>query len=148
MNAMKRHALMNMNKHEPTTIFDLMTRPLSDFENFFNAPMLKGEDFKVNLADDGDHYELTAELPGVKKEDVKVHFDDGMLTISAEKKTENEKKDERGYVVKERSEGSFSRSFYLEDADEGRGEASFENGVLKLTLGKKASASKKVITIK
>lgn len=148
MNALKRHQLQKAQENRPTTIFDLMTRPISDF-GLFSSPIFQDEpNFKVDLKDGGDHYELVADLPGVKKDDIKLNFEEGVLSISAETHSELNKKDDHGYVVQERSYGTMQRRFYLADADEQKAEASYENGVLKLTLGKKVPATRKSIAIK
>ncbi len=148
MNSLLRHPTKRAAENAPATIFDLITRPISDW-GFFTTPMpILGANFKVDLKDDGDHYELTADLPGVKKDDVKISFEDGVLTVKAQMSQETKNKNEKGYLVQERSTGSMQRSFYLEDADESKGDAVFENGVLKLTLGKKEGRTPKIIAVK
>ncbi|NIY77253.1 Hsp20/alpha crystallin family protein [Thalassospira sp. HF15] len=92
---------------------------------------------KIDIYDGEDHFELSAELPGVDKDDVNVEVLDGLLTITGEKKFSRESKD--GAHVVERSYGSFKRSFRLNDAiDADNISASFKNGVLVLTLPKVA----------
>lgn len=77
---------------------------------------------------------VRAELPGVKLEDVDITVQDGMLTISGERKQEDEKQ-EAGYYVRERRYGSFRRSMQLpEGVDEEKIHARFEDGVLEVTL--------------
>ncbi len=77
---------------------------------------------------------VRAELPGVKQEDVDVTFRNGVLTISGERKAE-EQKEESGYYVRERRYGSFRRSLALpEGTDESKIHARFENGVLEVTV--------------
>ncbi len=66
------------------TLFDFFSRPLSAFSGF---DMEEGG-FKADVLDKGDHYQVKAEMPGVKKEDIKLSFDDGVLTIKAEHNTE------------------------------------------------------------
>lgn len=102
-------------------------------------------DFKV---DDG-HYRVTAELPGVSKEDISVNVDLNTLTISGEKRYEKE--DERGdYYFRETGYGSFSRSINLPtEVDEKQVDATFENGVLELVLpAKEETRTRKQIEIK
>ena len=67
------------------TIFDLFSRPIAGFEDFMNGVnrINDGEYFRIDLRDAGDHYELKAELPGVRKEDINVNFEEGVLTIGA-----------------------------------------------------------------
>ena len=110
----------------------------------FHEPFFTGFDsgaFKVDVKDNGDHYELTADLPGMAKEDVRLSYENGYLTIAAEKKAENDEKDDKGnYIRRERSYGSMSRSFYINDIDEHGADASFKDGVLKVTMPKLAEA--------
>ncbi|WP_345227523.1 Hsp20/alpha crystallin family protein [Hymenobacter koreensis] len=81
-------------------------------------------------------YEIEAALPGIKRDNVKVDFHQGRLTISGERKFDNERNN-RNYHVVESSYGSFQRSFQLPDTvDPSRIEASFEDGVLRVTVPK------------
>lgn len=92
---------------------------------------------RIDIYDGEDHFELSAELPGVEQDDVNVEVLDGVLTITGEKKFSRESKD--GAHVVERSYGSFKRSFRLNDTiDADNITASFKNGVLLLTLPKVA----------
>lgn len=90
---------------------------------------------RVDVKDEGDHYLLEADMPGIKKEDVSIEVNDGVLTISAQTKQSREEKKEN-YVFSERRSGSFSRSFTLNGIDEEKISAACEDGVLKLTLPK------------
>ncbi len=94
-------------------------------------------DFCTDIKDNGDSYLLEADLPGFKKEDIHVDIQNGYLTISAERHSEDEKKDSKGNVIhSERSFGSFSRSFNLSGIDEDKITASYKDGVLALTMPK------------
>jgi HSP20 family protein len=85
---------------------------------------------------------VEAELPGVDEKDVSVTLANGLLTIKGEKKHEKEEKGENYYLA-ERSFGSFERSIRLPDTiDEGKVEARFDKGVLKVTAAKKPEAVK------
>lgn len=92
-------------------------------------------------------YRISAELPGIDARDVQVSVADGYVTIRGEKK--EEKKEEReGYFRQERSYGSFQRVISLpEAANFEKAEASFKNGVLTLSIPKKAGAQSKERTI-
>lgn len=83
-------------------------------------------------------YEVSMDLPGYAKEDVKVKLDGGYLTVTAAKNVDNEKKDENGkYILRERYAGTMSRSFYVgENVTEQDIHAKFENGILKLDIPK------------
>lgn len=92
---------------------------------------------RVDIKENSDHYEITAELPGVKKEDMHLHLEDGVLTIEAETRQEDKEEKEGKVIRQERRYGKYARSFSLgagireEDID-----AEFENGVLKIKAPK------------
>lgn len=95
-------------------------------------------DFKTDIRDNGDSYLLEADLPGFKKEDISVDIEGETLTIRAERTEEKEEKDGKGnFVKRERSYGSFSRSFDMTGIRIEDVSAAYENGVLKLNLPKK-----------
>jgi HSP20 family protein len=112
------------------------------------APARGGWGPSMDIAEADDHFTVTVELPGTKREDVSVEVHNGQLTIRGEKKSEREeKKEHRRYV--ERRFGSFSRSFTLPPtADPDKVEASFDNGVLTLRIAKSESAKSRTIAIK
>ena len=134
------------------TIFDLFSRPIAGFEDFMNGVnrINDGEYFRIDLRDAGDHYELKAELPGVRKEDIHVDFKDGTLSISASHNKSSEKKDDSGYLVRERTSGSYFRSFYFDDVDaaEGNINAAFVNGELDVSLKKQEKKQPSATAIK
>ena len=103
---------------------------------------------KVDVAEKNGAYTITAELPGVRKEDIQVSIDGAEVTLAAEVKREKEvAKDER-VLHTERSYGKVTRTFSLpQEVDEAKAEARFRDGVLELTLPKKAAAERKAITI-
>ena len=104
--------------------------------NFTNA---NSDLMRTDIKDTDQGYEVTMNLPGVKKEDVKAELKDGYLTISASSNTSKDEKDDSGrYIRRERYSGSCSRSFYV--GDEVKQEdikAKFEDGTLKLFVPKK-----------
>jgi HSP20 family protein len=90
----------------------------------------------MDLVEEGDHFVLRADLPGVREEDVNVELEDNVLTISGERKAEHEDRKE-GYYRIERAAGRFSRSLTLpEGIDPDSIEAQFENGVLTVRIPK------------
>ncbi len=106
------------------------------FKPFFENEFLPA----VNIRDKKDSYELEVSAPGFKKEDFKVTMDHGMLNISAETSSENEEEKEN-YTRKEFSRSAFSRSFGLpENVAEDQIKASYNDGLLNITL-KKAQAT-------
>lgn len=91
---------------------------------------------KVDTYETEKGYDIEAALPGLKPEQIHVNFEDGRLTISGERKLENERK-ERNYHVMESSYGSFQRTFQLPTTtDPGKIDASFDNGVLHVHVPK------------
>lgn len=91
--------------------------------------------FKVDLKETDENYLIEAELPGIKKEDIDIYFDNNYLVISARRDDTIENKKEN-YVRRERHYGEFKRSFYTDNVDESKIDASFTDGVLKITLPK------------
>jgi len=116
------------------------------FDDFFHEPFYRTsasrgqtDMMRTDVKENDSDYELTMNLPGIKKEDVKAELKDGYLTIQASTNTNNDQKDSNGrYVRRERYAGSFSRSFYVgEDVKQEDIKAKFENGTLILTVPKK-----------
>jgi HSP20 family protein len=102
----------------------------------------------VDLAEDDKEYLIKAELPEVKKEDVKVTVENGVLTITGERKFEKEEENKKYHRI-ERAYGSFMRSFTLpQDAAGDKINAEFKDGVLKVHLPKSAEAKPKSIDVK
>ncbi len=102
----------------------------------------------VDITEDDNGYLISAELPEVKKQDVKVTVENGVLTISGERQFEKEEKGRRYHRV-ERSYGSFLRSFTLpDDADASKVSATFKDGVLKVQVAKSEAARPKQIEVK
>lgn len=132
--------------------------PLDDFfRGFFVRPVEFGSpgsvsadapQMRVDVKEDPDGYAVHAELPGMKKEDIHVHIDGPVVSISAERKQESEEKEGERVLRTERYFGKVSRSFQLgQDIDEARATAKFVDGVLELSLPKKAEAQAKRLTI-
>ena len=112
------------------------------FNDFFTEPM-----FNVNttnrmctdIKEKDNGYELDMEVPGFDKEDLKLNLEDGYLTISAEHKTSNDKKDEDGHIIRqERYYGSTKRSFYVGDQITKEDiQAKYDKGILNIFVPKK-----------
>lgn len=93
---------------------------------------------KTDIRDTGDSYVIEAELPGYNRDEINVEVNDDILTISAEKHSENNEEDKNsGYIRRERFNGSVTRSFNISEVDASSITAKHENGVLSLTLPKK-----------
>jgi len=125
---------------------------------FGRAPLRKNGDKEVmtvaewaplvDITEDEKEYVIKAELPEVKKEDVKLTVHDDVLSISGERKYEKEEKGKKYHRV-ERAYGSFTRSFTLpEDADASKVAADYKDGVLKVHLPKSEKARPKSIEVK
>ena len=132
------------------------------FDDFFRYPTRSYNETKFNqnagmmntdVKETDQGYEVTMNLPGMKKENVKAELKDGYLTINASTSSENDEKDEKGkYIRRERYCGSCSRSFYVgEDITQEDIKAKFEDGTLKMLIPKKdaktAVETKKYISI-
>ena len=139
-------------------------RELQEFENrlagfFGRAPVRTNGDKKeaialadwaplVDISEDEKEYLVKAELPEVKKDDVRVTVENGVLSISGERKVEKEEKEKKYHRV-ERAYGCFERSFTLpEGADGTKITAEFKEGVLKVHLPKAENAKPKSVTVK
>ena len=129
----KNHNALSYGEFGVPTLFDFFSRPLSAFSGFD----MENGGFKADVVDKGDRYQVKAEMPGVKKEDIKLSFDDGVLTIKAEHNTEKkEGSEKKGYLVEECSYGTYERSFRFDDADPSDISAAFANGELDVCLKK------------
>ncbi|MEQ1772769.1 MAG: Hsp20/alpha crystallin family protein [Burkholderiales bacterium] len=104
--------------------------------------------FRVDIAESDKAYTVHADLPGVKKDDIQISIDGDQVSISAETKSEKQVKDGERVLRTERYAGKFYRAFTLGSAiDEAAANAKYADGVLELTLPKKAAAAAKRITI-
>ena len=102
----------------------------------------------VDISETAEEFQIKAELPEVKKEDVKVNIDNGVLRISGERKQETEQQGKKWHRV-ERTYGSFMRSFTLPtNVDDGKVQADYKDGVLTLRLPKSAAAKPKSVEVK
>lgn len=108
-------------------------------ERYFGRSFNTNRMMQTDVAETDDGYEVTMDLPGFKKEDVKAELKNGYLTITANTNTNNDEKDKNGkYIRRERYSGTCSRSFYVgENVTQEDIKARFENGTLKLDIPKK-----------
>jgi HSP20 family protein len=138
-----------------TTLPTLQDRINRIFEEAFPRSSAKEGEFAladwrpaVDTYEENNNIVIKAELPGVKKENVTIDIKDNMLTLKGERSEETEVKEEN-YYRKERSYGKFHRAFTLPDAvDPNKIEASFKDGVLKISIPKAEEAKSKKIEIK
>ena len=102
----------------------------------------------LDVAETDKGYSVSLDLPGVAKEDVKITIDGRRVSVSAQSQREQTTKDDERLIYRERSSASFARSFTLpEDVDQQASEAKLDNGVLKLQLAKKVTASARQLTV-
>jgi HSP20 family protein len=120
-----------------------LVRPVGGDEAAAVAPRVK-----LEVSEEDKVYKVHAELPGVKKDDIHIEIDGDQVAISAEVKQEKDVKNGDRIVHSERYYGKLSRAFRLaQDVDESAAVAKYSDGVLELTLPKKAAASRKAISI-
>lgn len=117
-------------------------RGLNSFEPFFGSmmkPFLSDFDMtsimKVDVSENEKEYLMKVEVPGVNQEDLDIIVDDNTLTITA-KRSEEKSEETNNYIRRERHSGTTTRSFNLNGVDENSIDASFDNGILTLTLPK------------
>ncbi len=146
--------------HPLLSLRDQMDRLFDDFASDWRLPSLGRElfewepfrmpswtrgvvDVRFDLSETDDALEITAELPGIDEKDVELVLADGMLTLKGEKRAEKETK-EKEYHLSERRFGAFTRSMRLpESVDPDKIKASFDKGVLKVIVPKRAEAKAK-----
>ncbi len=133
--------------------FNVLDNALDDLmRGFFVRPVnfepAVPAQLRIDVSEDDKSYSVRAEIPGVKKEDINVAVDGNEVEISAEVKNEQETKNGSKLLRSERYYGRVGRAFTLDqDIDETATHARYADGILELTLPKKASAAVKRITI-
>ncbi len=155
-------AFLTSSRNSAPTIFDIFNRPLSDFD--FTGRAAKEANFEVDVRDMGNCYVLEADLPGTKKEDINLNFEEGVLTVSAvhhaqeaQKSSQDQEGEEQQaspddsatgtYLIRERLGGTYERSFRFQDADAEAISASFEDCKLTVVLKKQQLQKGRQITI-
>lgn len=144
--------MANVTRYDPFSDVDDL------FKGFFLRPVRMGMtaddgasfgQLKVDVSEDDKAYTVHAEVPGAKKEDIKVSIDGNVVSISAQVKKTREQKDGEKVIRSERYFGTVSRSFSLTtDVDEGQCAATYNDGVLELVLPKKSGGRTRQISIK
>ena len=120
------------------------------FKGYLVRPLIKqiGPEVKIDLSEDEKAYTVHAEIPGVKKEDIKVQVEGNQVSISAEVKEEKEEKKDKKVLRSERYYGKVYRSFTLgQEMDQNAAKAKYSDGVLELTLPKKPGTAAKEISV-
>jgi len=146
--------MANLTRYDPFNL--ARTDPFGDlddlFKGFFMRPvLLEGQpqmQIKMDVKEDDNAYTVHADIPGVKKEDIHVSIEGNLVSISAETKMEKEEKKGEKVLRSERYVGKVARSFTLaHDVDEAKSQAKYSDGVLELTLPKKAATATKKLAI-
>lgn len=132
-------------------IFMMLMPRRNDFDLFdemFNDPFFTRKPevklMKTDIREKDNSYLVDIDLPGYEKGDIKISVEDGYLTVSAKKESNDEEKDDKGnFIRRERFSGECSRSFYVGDDIEAEDvKASFKNGILTLDIPKKEDEKK------
>jgi len=144
---------MSLIRFRSNNFYPVFRNVESVFDRFFSDDSWFGDRSEssfvpaLNMAADGDAYVISAELPGVKSEDIALNLEDGVLTLSGEKQSTQEDENKRYYKMEQRW-GKFSRKIRLpSDVDPDSIKASFENGILEIRIQKAESAKPKQIEI-
>lgn len=122
----------------------------SIFDNFMDEGTDNFDVMKCDVYEKDGAYYIEADIPGFKKDEISVDCEDGYVTITAEKNTENEEKDEnKKYIKRERFYGKTVRKFYVGDVDSDKIQAEYKDGMLELVVPKEEKLpNKKSIEIK
>jgi HSP20 family protein len=146
--------MANISRYDPFSL--ARTDPFGDiddlFKGFFMRPVMfecqPQMQIKMYVKEDDSAYTVHADIPGVKKEHIHVSIEGNQVSISAETKTEKEEKKGEKVLRSERYFGKVERSFTLaHDVDEAKCQAKYSDGVLELTLPKKAVSSAKKLAV-
>lgn len=133
--------------------FDPMTGQMNKlFQNWFPKPWAIEEgsvfDFKIDVSEKDNNYIVRADMPGVKKEDIRIDVSGNRVSISAEIKSFKEEKKDENVLHSERYEGKVYRSFNLDsDIDDSNAEATYKDGVLELKLPKRQGGNGHRVTV-
>lgn len=117
-----------MNLITRDSIFDSMFDDL--FEKRWTANLMKAD-----IIEEDENYVIEMDIPGFKKEEIDIKYEEGYITITA-KKDLSKKEDKRNFIQRERAYGEYSRSFYLGNVNEDNINAKFEDGILKIKCPK------------
>lgn len=145
--------MANLTRYDP---FRDLARfePFRNFDDMFKGFMVRPvmnemePEIKMDVSEDDKSYTVRAEIPGVRKDDIKVAVDGNQVSISAEVKKEKEEKEGKKVIRSERYYGKVYRSFSLaQEVDQNATKAKYSDGVLELTLPKKPGTAGKEIAV-
>jgi HSP20 family protein len=133
--------------------FDLVTDLQTDLNRMFNRSLTKKSDWlrgfepSIEVHEEANSFIVSADLPGLRKDDFKISVDGSRLTLSGERKEVTEKK-EKGAYFSEKLYGAFQRAIELPaDVDAGKAKATYKDGVLRIELPKSENAKPKQISV-
>ncbi|MBW1604912.1 Hsp20/alpha crystallin family protein [Lactobacillus sp. Sy-1] len=125
---------------------DAALDPMDAFFGNFGKSFLSsvsGNQMKTDVVENNDNYEVDSELPGFKKNDIKLDYNDDTLSVHAVHDLTKEDSDKQGNVLRrERSSSNVARSFYIPGIDDSKISASYDGGILKITLPKRVNDKK------
>ncbi|CAI2554072.1 Acid shock protein [Apilactobacillus kunkeei] len=125
-------------------VFNDFMDPMSNFFDGLGRNMATTSKMKTDVIENDDEFEVKAELPGFKKEDININYENDTLTIHAVHDLNKEQKDEDGKLIRsERTSSNVSRSFYLPDADTDKIGAKYDGGILDIMVPKSAEKESK-----
>lgn len=133
--------LIPFNRYGLSTRFDNdLVNMLDDFFSDYTRPArnLLHDSFKMDIAEDDMAYHVSAELPGVKKDEIELNLDNGRLTIAVTREENIENDEDNHFLHRERRYSSMKRSVYLQGAKEDEISAKLEEGILMVTIPKAA----------
>ena len=141
--------MANISRYEPFgDVFDDLLKGFFVRPVAYEGRPVAAAQIKIDVSEKGNAYVVHAEIPGVKKEDIQVNIEGDQVSISAETRTEKEVKEDERVLHRERYYGKVARVFRLgADIDQSAANAKFVDGVLELTLPKKAEAAGRQLTI-
>lgn len=144
--------MSNLTRYDPFSIESIPDLFQGFFRPMRSLTLHNGDmplsDVKIDVAESDTSYTVKAEMPGVDKKDIDVKIDGNVVSISAKAERNKEWKEGERVIRSERYSGMISRSFSLEsDIDENAATASYQDGVLSLTLPKKATTAKKHLAV-
>ncbi|MGL5900216.1 MAG: Hsp20/alpha crystallin family protein [Lactobacillaceae bacterium] len=125
-------------------VFNDFMDPMTNFFDGLGRNMVNSSKMKTDVIENDDEFEVKAELPGFKKEDININYENDTLTIHAIHDLNKEQKDEDGKLIRsERTSSDVSRSFYLPDADTDKIGAKYDGGILDIMVPKSAEKESK-----
>lgn len=125
-------------------VFNDFMDPMTNFFDGLGRNMVNSSKMKTDVIENDDEFEVKAELPGFKKEDININYENDTLTIHAIHDLNKEQKGEDGKLIRsERTSSDVSRSFYLPDADTDKIGAKYDGGILDIMVPKSAEKESK-----